>query len=878
MATIISDSRNVTYDGNINTANGFYRAIYSNLGCSFTPASLTSTVNIPVTFTGTGNIMGVALWLSSVNTGTDRPIKVELQEFVGGTTWTARTSKTLTYAEITANLDPLRAYYYQFTTQGFITGFKFATPYAVNTTAGIWRFQITSTAGTGYWNTRMVASGVYSLVAWDDTKITFTSNQDQFVAIDKIVLNSAVTLLGALQTGDTVNQVCGWIGSGMSSWDEDACMLTWADTPASSYKVTVTGRIYYGSNGGFRAGTDAVPIPISAMGHMEFTQASLGTNNASIGSGFFNHDAGASTSGGGHMFLYGEIPAYEDDLLAADAAAGQKVFVTQNVTGWVAGDKVALGGADTPGDTDAVLYEIASVAGDGKTITLTVNIGNKRWAGHSVIRMNGYGFKMSSTYAQGINHRCYSYESWIMRGVEFYFINWCTLVSAPFATIRAWSISHCSANLDFVYGGAAFAGCFLYGGGGSASTNPTFAGTYMDHVNCFGGHPTYNLYVANGAGLFSLTNCIDINANHRAFMPYSMAGKYIYSNNRHYHTWLAHVRLTGWNCTIENNVLWGSSGGGTSGYGGFTIFNLFNSTLGGNKFDNNAVGVNFTNTGPSLNNVSRNDEFGQQKANSYDIYMVVGGLHEAEFENFKGNASVYWWSWLWHGTKLKLTKANQVEGSDHIYLEEGDMYKCGTGLSDTTKHNETYSLKLVPKANILNSGIPLQIPLKWTQKIPTENIQNKDMMVGIWIKIANSAYWTTGGTYQMPRITVNYDNGTYAYGEAAQTTDWQFVFVPFTPLTTYGEIEISISGQTQAATANAAFYAAEMSVLYPAGHNIAMGKFNTWSSSLPTMPSISTTISASDVWAVDPASFGASTVGDKVNKIKQDTGIIPALL
>jgi hypothetical protein len=57
-----------------------------------------------------------------------------------------------------------------------------------------------------------------------------------------------------------------------------------------------------------------------------------------------------------------------------------------------------------------------------------------------------------------------------------------------------------------------------------------------------------------------------------------------------------------------------------------------------------------------------------------------------------------------------------------------------------------------------------------------------------------------------------------------------------------------------------------------------MGKFNTWSSSLPTMPSISTTISASDVWAVDPASFGASTVGDRVNKIKQDTGIIPALL
>ena len=51
-----------------------------------------------------------------------------------------------------------------------------------------------------------------------------------------------------------------------------------------------------------------------------------------------------------------------------------------------------------------------------------------------------------------------------------------------------------------------------------------------------------------------------------------------------------------------------------------------------------------------------------------------------------------------------------------------------------------------------------------------------------------------------------------------------------------------------------------------------------WASATPVWPPISTTISAQDVWAVDPTGFGASTVGDKVNKIKNDTGIIPALL
>ena len=121
-------------------------------------------------------------------------------------------------------------------------------------------------------------------------------------------------------------------------------------------------------------------------------------------------------------------------------------------------------------------------------------------------------------------------------------------------------------------------------------------------------------------------------------------------------------------------------------------------------------------------------------------------------------------------------------------------------------------------------------------------------------KLSNLAYWA--GTHEMPRITINYDNGTLVYGEAAQITDWQFVFAPFTPLTTYGEITVTVSGKTDAGTTDSPFYVAEMSVLYPAGHNIEMGKMNTWSSALPTMPSISTTISAGDVWAVDPAFFG----------------------
>jgi hypothetical protein len=160
--------------------------------------------------------------------------------------------------------------------------------------------------------------------------------------------------------------------------------------------------------------------------------------------------------------------------------------------------------------------------------------------------------------------------------------------------------------------------------------------------------------------------------------------------------------------------------------------------------------------------------------------------------------------------------------------------------------------------------------------VPTGNIQTKNMMVGVWVKLNSANYWAS--TNVMPRITITYDNGTEIYAEAAQTTSWQFIFVPFSPTTTYGVITVKLSTQTAATTTNAYVYWDDMSVLYPAGHTINLGSFDLFANALPITPSISTTVSAQDVWAADPTTFGASTVGDKVNKIKKDTGLIPLTL
>jgi hypothetical protein len=151
------------------------------------------------------------------------------------------------------------------------------------------------------------------------------------------------------------------------------------------------------------------------------------------------------------------------------------------------------------------------------------------------------------------------------------------------------------------------------------------------------------------------------------------------------------------------------------------------------------------------------------------------------------------------------------------------------------------------------------------------------MMVGVWCKISNANYYS-GTTYQMPRVYVKYDNSTTVYGEAAKLTDWQFIFVPFTPTTSFGQIEVWISTLTDQTTTNAYVYFDDISVLYPSGHTINLGGMDLTAGGFPVWPPISTLASAQDVWAVDPASFGASTVGDKINKTKNDTGLIPALL
>ena len=872
MAIIISDNRNGSYDGNISTVNGFYRAEAGNLGALSAAAfqSLTSTFTIPVTFANAGNCMGLVLPIAQSGL-CNRPLNVDLQELVLGV-WTTRASKSLTALEIavvsaSGELDA---------PSSNITAFKFATPYTVNTTVGIWRFQITSTAGTGTWFLKQAVAGTPAFVTWCDNQISWTDNNDQFVVVDDLIINANTTFKAALATGDTINGYAGWVCSGTDRTPTNCPRLKWKSSPTSSYSLTISGLIAFGCASGIQIGTSSSPIPSAYRANIILTDSAVGTNTQGRSSGLLNISSTDKIQGvGGTFVFYGEIPAVEDTELFAPALAGQPVIVTKDVTGWVAGDVIAIGRQTTRGNADNNTYIISSVAGDGVTITLTTNIagGGNRAINASVIRLNGYGIKISSATSNPMRLSSGLVpHNLVFSGCELSHVQW-TFVTTPIAlsytlTDMPFTLSHCSISAI----NSAYSTFLIPSPATGYGIVIPYQNFNIDHVNC---HKTHfaSVWGGNLDGKLTITNCILINKDAWSLSSTMTTGGFWEITDCKIENCAGIVfNVQGINPTFKRNKFWGCNGTGGALTGVFRIQSFFSSkNWSSNIYDNcNTV---FLFSGINIGNTFDSDELGQISSNTANVWYYNLTYTQAIFKNCKGNVNLVT-NWLAtavaQGSELVVTSDNQVTGADSIYRIQGSLFKSGVGLSDTTTHNNDYCLKCVPSAppafSYRSSPLALET-LKWSQSVPTENIQGLDMAVGIWIKMDNANYWA--GTHQMPRINVNYDNGTVVYAEALQNTDWQFVYISFQPATTYGEIIITVDGKTDAGVANSIFYVAEMSVLYPAGHNIEMGKMNTWSNSLPTVPSISTTISASDVWAVDPTQFGAATVGDKVNKIKK---------
>jgi len=838
MAVIISNGATT-----LNTASGFYRAESYNLGgFSATTLALTAARTIPVTFANAGNCMGVIISLGAT-THINRTVTVTLQENVASV-WTDRVSSVLTGAQIANSV----ANTLQST---WIRPFEFSVPYAVDTTASKWRFSIIQSGGTvGTWGL-VTSNGTAPMYAtWCDTAATYALN-DVIIAKDRITIDRDCRFNGLLSTGETVNSVCG-IACSSNSGDYTAnAMIIWENAPVASYTMTIDGYFVFGSHAGFHVGTEASPIPTAQKAVIVEVANTLGTAG-NTGINIAGNNPTVSRIGRMNIRMYGEVPSVRSTTLASNAANSQPNIVTSTATGWSIGDSLVVCKADTAGVTaETVPFTISSIA--GVNITLNTNIVTAaRLAGGHVMRLNGYGVEYKQTTTTTALHYVNGINDIVFSGV------WLSGISmAPSQGTSGWYDD--TANI----GGILVQDCALSNGALTGGV------TLFNSTNFLNGSP--NVFKRNHAfkasfigtyyGPASGTKLFEDNImmNSSSFANFSRNVNVLIDSNYVYNSGGQPVSVGSglFNSTISNNVFWGLNA--TVRADG----PMMNVIWQNNSHDKiTRVFWNFS----VLQNVRAiNESYGVSAAVSYIheyfanyvpysnltvIDSIIGTVTNPAQSNPEGV----------DGSKVSFQNYDQVTNADSTYLPYGEIHRAGTGLTDTTVRTAGgFAMRFQPY------GMNL---MHWEQTIPTGNIQNKTMTISCWVRINLAAYYA--GTYTLPTLTVTYDQTSTATSVATATAgSWQQLAVTFTPTTTFGQVEMKITGATNASLgANSYFYVDDFNVAYPAGVQIDLGGLDLWANGLPVEPAIATMPSITGVWD-EPLS--AHTTAGTMGKILADT-------
>lgn len=815
MAVIVSNGAT-----NLSTVSGFYRAESYNLSpMSTTYLTLASARTINVTFANAGNCQGLILYLTPTANCT-RDVTVTLQENTGS--WVNRVSTTLTAAQLSNSV----ANNAQAT---WITPFIFSTPYAVTTASNKWRFNITQGAtGSQNWQLRTSNGTAPSYISWCDNAISYTTN-DVIVAKDKITIDQNCQFNGLLSTGDSTNSVCAVACTGSTGDYNNNGMIVWDTTPAASYTMTINGLVLMSAHAGFHVGDSANRIPTAQKAIIQIIPATSGTAT-NTGLNTVGTPSHANYIGRCNIQMYGEIPTSRSTTLSADAAASQPNIVTTDSTGWAKGDKLAIGKADVVGGIpDTAPYTINTIA--GTNIGLTTNIlTNARKSGGHVFRLNGYGVEFRNThnaailnYFNGGNNVVFS-GVWL-DGIAFNTSNGTSQWYDDASNIGNITIEDCSVSNGIVTGGVVL------------MTAINFANKPMSVQRChwFKAYTFGTLYGPTSA-IKTFTNNICISGSVTGsimLQNMNITNNYFYNNSGQFIG-----NSTGWfNSTVSNNYFWGTSSGVMRNDGA-----MVNVVWSGNQHER--VLRSIWNFSSIINCPMINETYGIE-AGSFEIYHTP--TNYSPYANFvidNPNIGTSITPTLndtegVDGSQIRFQNYDQTANVDFTHMPYGKIYRTGTGLADTTVRTAGgFAMRFEPtySPNLMH----------WEQNVPTGNIQSKTMTVSLWVKINNSAYWA--GTHTKPTLTIDYDNGTTISSVATASTDWQLLACTFTPTTTYGQIEMKVTGATDATGTNRYFYVDDVNVAYPAGVAIDLGNLDLWAEGLPVAPAIATVPSLGGVW------------------------------
>lgn len=867
MAVIISDSTNPTYDGNLSTVNGFYRVEAYNLGSgSTTSLALSSTRYIPVTFANAGNCKGVVIALYNATDPLTYGVTVALQENVASV-WTDRQVKNLSAEEI------LGADNDESVIEGRPYGasfcpFEFDTPYAVDTTAGKWRFRVvrysgSGTAGAWYLITSDATNPFYA--TWCDNKVSFTDD-DTLIIKNTIVIDKSASIASVLGTGTTDYGICA-IACRVNDLT-DTCNLKWKAVPTASYTFTIKGTMVFGHHSGFRVGTSDVPIPTANFADIYFDSPNVGTITTSRIRSIWGGTS-STFSSKASFYFYGEIPSLRKTTLAQNALSGQPVIVTTDDTSadWAVGDDIVIGKQNTLSEGSVILHKIQSIS--GTSITLTANLATaNRLAGGQVVKFNGYGIKFRS-----VTNALYGQINPLSPS-NFTFVG-CDIIDTniyPQASGYYYALDKAANRSQYLFQDcvARSTSTTMYG----ALTTPFIPKEGVLVNRCYGFRTTIGTGSAGYAnanlksGYYEISNSVILSQRSSAWLNCSSTTKPNFHDNIIENSYRYGVVLAGLGAICKNNTLWGVASATASQYYTLLISQVINPIeISGNKINKCGTGL-VIGANVTLKCLDKNMVFGDEAANTTDILFLAGALIDYELNNPTGITTInttYLEDTIL-GSRFRITNYGGTPNDDRNWLTNGYLVRTGDGLPDTTVRTTgtgKFALRFEPGADLLS----------WSQDVPTGNIQNLTMVVTCFVKINSANFYS--GSHTNPTLKVTYDGVTEATAVAVDSTDWQRLTVAITPTTTAGKINVSFEGMTDQTGTDAYFYLDDVSVLLPAGVQLNLGGLDDWDSGLPVAPSIATNLTAMDVWAVDKSVFiTPTTMGGHLSKLKNPSVIV----
>lgn len=781
--------------------------------------------------------LGSIVFMNVVNVSTKNIFYCTLQEY-NGSTWVDK---------VTASIDEATLKYDNLISTGSTLGsylyFKFATPYTYTTTsAGYYRMAYYTLSGSVLLRYDSVSTNQFYNIIIDDRTSAVGATDEILIVGDPNSTYSTVMLDGANTCGSGLNFLnrSSTLGAGSNALHiGHSGELKFPQTMSSS--ITVNGHVYCNSGGKITCGTRTNPMPSA------YTAQFIMKGNTVAENGELDFVTYSNTE---DMISFVGAPVIQVGWYSSGSGTIANPLITTTATDWNVGDQIIITGATYQ------LWEFKFIK----------------------IKNSSTSYVLSDT--SGGAEAGYSSA----HAVTDYIINMTHNVKIQSDdNTKPW----CGYITSYTPTGAILKNCEIRDNGGSASSKSGFyfsntarTCVYVDNCSFLNYNlGYYALYSYNSTNPHNVLNNI---VGWRPFANTSSSTILYFANQKmtinNVYTiggYAVAVMTQGIECVYNNIYVYNALR--RSATAAVSYYSLY---LGGraNVYNNlNVQGCRSNAIYPVGTKLLVKDSFfGNIYNNNHDITVgIEGTFNEVVFDNCVFGSTNLWSSPLDSdtnsiylsapGSRISFTNIGGNLSNNQNFLPEGDINSTGAGLSDTLVRTV--------------GGFPMRFrsqlgtnPLEFVQNIPTGNIQNKTMQVGVWCYIANANYWAALN-YVMPRLTVSYDNGTEVYVEAAQIAgSWQFLFLPITPATMYGEIVVTVLSQSDAMNSDAYVYFTDWSILYPAGYQLDLGKQSVWSSGLPIVPTIATNLAAADVWAFSPLLVAPSTIGETVVKteIKAD--------